>query len=304
MAAGLTAPVTQDHAWACRLRGPLQATVAHNWGMPQSSHSDEGADAAPAPASPPAPGRQYVTALARGLQLLSCFRAGDVWLCNQDMAERCDLPRSTVSRLTYTLTHSGYLLHDPVRGRYRLGPASLSLAGTSLTQWNLLAHVRPHMQTLSQALGVDVAVGMADRHSMLYLESCSHLRPQPLPPGSRLPIAISAMGRAWYAGSEPAVQARTRSLLRQRFPQRWPVMAQALEQALRDTQRYGVACSFGEWRKQVNAIGVSFSPGAGLPRLALNCGATSFCAQTEWLLQDVRPRLLSLAATLDGCMAS
>jgi hypothetical protein len=45
--------------------------------------------------------RHFVTALARGLDLLSCFRAGENMLGNQDLAERSRLPKSTVSRLTY-----------------------------------------------------------------------------------------------------------------------------------------------------------------------------------------------------------
>ncbi len=54
--------------------------------------------------------RHFVTALARGLELLACFRHGDRMLGNQDLARRCGLPKSTVSRLTNTLTKLGYLV--------------------------------------------------------------------------------------------------------------------------------------------------------------------------------------------------
>ena len=47
--------------------------------------------------------RHFITALARGLDVLSCFRSGDRMLGNQEIAARCGLPKSTVSRLTYTL---------------------------------------------------------------------------------------------------------------------------------------------------------------------------------------------------------
>ena len=36
--------------------------------------------------------RQFVTALARGLEILRCFQAGDPALGNQDIAERTGLP--------------------------------------------------------------------------------------------------------------------------------------------------------------------------------------------------------------------
>ena len=48
--------------------------------------------------------RHFVTALARGLELLACFRHGDRMLGNQEFARRCGLAKSTVSRLTHTLT--------------------------------------------------------------------------------------------------------------------------------------------------------------------------------------------------------
>ena len=37
--------------------------------------------------------RNFVTALARGLELLRCFRDGEVTLTNSDFSERTGLPR-------------------------------------------------------------------------------------------------------------------------------------------------------------------------------------------------------------------
>jgi DNA-binding IscR family transcriptional regulator len=57
--------------------------------------------------------RYYITALARGLDVLACFRSGDRSLSNQQIAERCGLPKSTITRITYTLTRLGYLVQLP-----------------------------------------------------------------------------------------------------------------------------------------------------------------------------------------------
>jgi hypothetical protein len=51
--------------------------------------------------------RLFVTALARGLQVLAAFRPGESALSNLEIAKRTGLPKSTVSRLTYTLTTLG-----------------------------------------------------------------------------------------------------------------------------------------------------------------------------------------------------
>src|SRR5215470_18398529 len=47
--------------------------------------------------------RQFITALARGLAILRCYRVGEIYLSNQDLARRSGLAKPTVSRLTYTL---------------------------------------------------------------------------------------------------------------------------------------------------------------------------------------------------------
>ena len=50
--------------------------------------------------------RDFVTALARGLELLRAFRREGEALGNGELAERTGLSRSTVSRLAYTLNTS------------------------------------------------------------------------------------------------------------------------------------------------------------------------------------------------------
>ncbi|MBX2854960.1 MAG: helix-turn-helix domain-containing protein, partial [Rhodobacteraceae bacterium] len=42
--------------------------------------------------------RRFVTALARGLDILRCFQASDPALTNQEIAERTKLPKPTISR--------------------------------------------------------------------------------------------------------------------------------------------------------------------------------------------------------------
>ncbi|MFX4601082.1 helix-turn-helix domain-containing protein, partial [Acinetobacter baumannii] len=55
---------------------------------------------------------RFVTALARGLELLRAFRRNESMLGNLELAQRTGLPKPTVSRLTYTLAKLGYLAYD------------------------------------------------------------------------------------------------------------------------------------------------------------------------------------------------
>ena len=56
----------------------------------------------------PAKDRQFANTLARGLEVLRCFRVGDALLGNKEIAQRTGLPKATVSRLTHTLIELGY----------------------------------------------------------------------------------------------------------------------------------------------------------------------------------------------------
>ena len=69
--------------------------------------------------------RQFVTSLARGLELLRCFTPRDSMLSNLDLARKTGLPRPTVSRLTHTLARLGYLRPLP-RGKYQLDVGVMS----------------------------------------------------------------------------------------------------------------------------------------------------------------------------------
>ncbi|MDM0032441.1 helix-turn-helix domain-containing protein [Variovorax sp. J22P271] len=117
----------------------------------------------PAPAGRPVKeDRHFVAALARGLQVLQAFKSGEERLGNQELAERCSLPKSTVSRLTYTLTKLGFLHHDDDAGRYRLGMATLSLGGTTLSRLDAKEVSRPIMQKLADSTQCLVALSMRE----------------------------------------------------------------------------------------------------------------------------------------------
>ena len=88
--------------------------------------------------------RHFVNALGRGLEVLACFRHGDRMLGNQDISRACGLPKSTVSRLTNTLTKLGYLVYVEDSAKYSLGIATLSLGSAMLARLDIrkLAHPR------------------------------------------------------------------------------------------------------------------------------------------------------------------
>src|SRR5258708_21903642 len=84
------------------------------------------------PARKVATDRSFVVALSRGLDVLRAFHPNDGLLGNQEIAARTNLPKPTVSRLTYTLTKLGYLTPVPRFEKYQLAPSAMALGYAAL----------------------------------------------------------------------------------------------------------------------------------------------------------------------------
>lgn len=246
--------------------------------------------------------RHFVTALARGLDVLSAFRSRDRMLGNQELARRCGLPKSTISRLTYTLTKQGYLEHaDEAGGNgYRLGSAVLALGSAMLARMDVRQTARPLMQELADRSQAMVSLGMRDRLSMIYVENCrsESALTLSLDVGSRIPVATTAMGRAYLALCTEAQRETLMDRIRERHAAAWPKLRDGIERALAEYRQLGCCTSFGEWQKDVNAIAIAFHPPGGRSVMAINCGGPGFNLSPQFLLEQVRPQMIALANRL------
>ncbi len=244
--------------------------------------------------------RHFVTALARGLELLACFRSGDKLLGNQELAERSKLPKSTVSRLTYTLTKLGYLQYDDQIGKYRLGTATLALGSAMLSKLDIRQLARPMMQELADFSRATVSLGMRDRLSMIYVENCRSqaaltLR---LDVGARIPIASTAMGRAYLAEISSNERNDIFERVRELDETAWPSLHDKVMRSVDEYKTLGCCTSFGDWQPDVNAIAIAFRPSESAAPLCINCGGPAFNLSPEFLLKEVQPRLLDLVNQL------
>jgi DNA-binding IclR family transcriptional regulator len=245
--------------------------------------------------------RHFITALSRGLEVLACFKSGSRTLGNQEIAERCRLPKSTVSRLTYTLTKLGYLHYVKETGKYRLGTATLALGSAALGRFEVRDLARPLMQELADETGTSVALGARQRLSMVCVEVCKSnaVLSLNMEVGMRLPLGSSAIGRSYLAVCSEAERVDLLEQLKELDHISWPALKQGIDKALAMYAELGVCTSFGEWQPDVNGVAVAFHPGHGLPAMAINCGAPAFKVSSEYLLEEVRPKLVNLVHKIE-----
>jgi DNA-binding IclR family transcriptional regulator len=248
-------------------------------------------------------GRQVVTALARGLSVLRCFRQGDRFLGNQEIAERTGLPKATVSRLTHTLTALGYLNHSKRFSQYSLGTAVLSLGYSMLGNLDILKSARPLMQELADNTEASVSLAARDGLHMVYLENCvarANMITLRIDVGARTRIANTAMGRALLCGLPADERADLVAQIRQATPKgEWPRIKAGIDQGLTDYRDKGFCFSLGDWRENVNSIAVPLIQ-ADNSVLSINCGGPSWQLSAEKLEKDVGPRLVEISRRLEN----
>ncbi|MFW2544926.1 IclR family transcriptional regulator [Primorskyibacter sp. 2E107] len=145
--------------------------------------------------------RRFATTLARGLMVLRAFRASDDGLGNAEISERTGLPKSTVSRLTFTLRSLGYLTHARRHDRYRPGPALLALGNVAQASISFVDVCAPIMQRMADETGTLALLLVRDNAKLLILRTW---RPRGvsslwLEAGHRLPFAGTSSGHTMLA---------------------------------------------------------------------------------------------------------
>lgn len=245
----------------------------------------------------PAKDRNFVTALARGLQLLRAFGTGEEYLGNAELSGRTGIPRPTVSRLTYTLTQLGYLRHNTRLEKYRLGPGILALGYRFLASQGIREIARPFMQQFAEATDCNVSLGAADKNDILYIESCHGSGPLivRLDVGSRLPMATTAIGRAWLCGLPEARREAVLAELAKAHGNDWPALEKGIRRSQEDYARYGFCLSEGDWQSQISAVATPLILEDGAEVMAINCGGAAHRLGHSIMVDNLGPRLKEVA---------
>ncbi|MEO1292314.1 MAG: IclR family transcriptional regulator [Pseudomonadota bacterium] len=246
--------------------------------------------------------RQFVTALARGLEILRAFRPGEVALGNQELSERTGLPKPTVSRLTSTLRELGYLTLHGRTGAYALGPGVLALGYAMIAGLEMRERARPLMEQLARDANATVALGARDRLSVIYLDVARSDSTVTLSMGvgARIPLATSAMGRAVLAALPEGERQYFLDAIKEREPAEYARIKAGVERAVEELATQGFVTSIGEWRDDVHAVAAPVISPDGERLYAINCGGPSFMVSKEALTERFGPELAKVARDLSA----
>ncbi len=218
--------------------------------------------------------RQFVTALARGLDILSCFSAATPSLGTADLSRMTGLPQATVWRLCHTLIEKGYLVQMDRKDKLRPGIPVLSLGYSAISTMPLAELARTEMQQLAVKIQGAVSLGARDGLSMVYLQRCqgAEIVLRNMVVGSRVPMLTSATGWAYMAGLSGEQLNNLFAQLHQEDAVGFKEAKPHIERALENYAATGMVINKGLLHPQIYAVGVPVISQDGGTVLALSCG--------------------------------
>ncbi len=247
--------------------------------------------------------RKFIEALARGLGVLRAFQPGDGFLGNQEIAERTGLPKSSVSRLTYTLTQLGYLTYSERMEKYQLGSGVLALGYAFVSNLAIRQIAKPLMQELANNTGTSVGLSDRDRLKMIYVEYCSPTNVMTFrhEVGDRVPLPTGSAGRAYLVALPEEEREFFFQHIEKKDPDRWPEIKAGIEENIRNFQERGFCYSYGDWDPDVNGISVPLTLGKN-SIFCFNAGGPAYRLSVDYLENEVAPLLKNMVRNVEATL--
>lgn len=109
-----------------------------------------------------------VQSIERAFALLRALSVGPAGIT--ELAERADLPKSTVARIVSALETEGVVEQEAAGGVYQLGQGLADLAGVAPMGRNLIATARPHLLELTERTSETSGISVIEGRSVRYLD--------------------------------------------------------------------------------------------------------------------------------------
>ena len=204
-------------------------------------------------------------AVLDALGLLEAFdqESGEKTLA--EVARAAGVPKASAMRHLKALALTGFVIHDPMRKTYSLGPAILTLSERFLAQQPAVHACRPLLVELASKTGETAHYAVLQGRDMVYLdiaESPRRIRAY-VTRGDRQPAHCMASGKAVLAHSpRPVVDAFLRDGVTQ-LTEHTITSEPAFRAELEVTRTRGYGINLSEWVEDVGAAAAPIFSGSG-----------------------------------------
>ena len=246
------------------------------------------------------PGRDFVTAFARGLAVIQAFGPENRAMTLSQIAELTGLERAVARRLLLTLVELGFArLHER---RFELTTRVLRLAYSFLSSAGLGASLQPFLDDLARSVGETVSLSVLDDAEVVFVARSDvpgRRLSYVVTTGMRLPAFSSASGRMLLAHKPRAEVERLLAQTRIIRHTRHTIMPKREILALiADARAKGHCINYGELEDALVSVSVPVFNRTGLVVAALNASTGSARANKERLTGEFVSKLKAMAAEL------
>ncbi|MEH6386739.1 IclR family transcriptional regulator C-terminal domain-containing protein [Pseudomonas profundi] len=250
--------------------------------------------------------RDFVGALASGLQVLQAFGSDCPRMTLSEVAARTAMDRAKARRFLLTLHALGYIRQE---GRlFELTPRVLQLGYGYQMSSQHRAVIQHYLQNITAELGESSSLAVLDKDEVVYVlrSAAPHrLMAITLSVGTRLPAAYTSMGRVLLAQlPKPELEAcLARVQLEAHTPSSVTTRAE-LRQRILQARDQGYAVLDQELDLALRSVAVPVFAGNGDLLGAVNISTNAARLSMEVLTEDYLPKLQALADTVRSLVSS
>lgn len=241
--------------------------------------------------------RDYVSALASGLEVLQAFDAEHPRMTLSEVAARTDMDRAKARRFLLTLHALGFVKRS---GRqFELTPRVLQLGYAYQASNQYRAVIQQYLEDITAELGESSSLAVLDGDDVVYVvrSSARHrLMAITLSVGTRLPAAYTSMGRVLLAQlPEAELEAFLARVELEAFTESSVTRADVLRKEIIKVRKQGYSIVDQELDSGLRSVAVPVFAGNGDLLGAINISTNAARVDMETLIQTYLPRLQQAA---------
>ncbi len=246
-------------------------------------------------------GPDFVEALARGLDVLTCFDRDSPTMTLSEVAAAAGLARPTARRLLLTLQELGYV--RATGGAFALTPKVLTLGMAYVGALGLWDIARPHLEALVARTGESSSMAQLDGSDIVYVARVSvpKIITLRVEVGTRFPAVRTSQGKVLLAALSPEeLTATLAEASRAGLPPFIGRSPERLRDELTEVRARGWALADEELAPGVRSVAVPVRDGTGAVRAAMNVTVHAAETSTDRLLAAHLPLLQRTAGDVSA----
>lgn len=241
--------------------------------------------------------RDFVTALASGLEVILAFDEEHPRMTLSEVAARTGMNRARARRFLLTLHALGYVRKE--QRVFELAPKVLKLGYSFLSANNYRSVIQQVLEDITAACGESSSLGVLDGEEVTYVARSSsrhRLMAITLSVGTRLPAAYTSMGRVLLAQlPDRELDAWLERAVLERYTEKSITDKAELRRCIMEVRQQGYAIADQELDSGLRSIAVPAFDANGKLLGALNISTNAARIDHDTLLEEYLPLLQAKA---------